>query len=98
MTLDDDNVDRALGVLCAEVRALGQRIDELRGDLRSRSGEMAELDRRLRAVELRLASDAAARSSADHVHHRWRMAITAVFSAASGVLGAVTARWLDGHP
>jgi chromosome segregation ATPase len=98
MASDGDTVDRALGVLCAEVRALGQRIDELRSDLRSRSGELAELDRRVRAVELRLASEAAARSSADNAHHRWRMAITALLSGASGVLGAVTARWLDGHP
>jgi hypothetical protein len=98
MTADAENMDRALGVLCAEVRALGQRIDELRGDLRSRSGELAELDRRVRAVELRLASDTAARNSADYVHHRWRMALTALLGGASGVLGAVTARWLDGHP
>jgi hypothetical protein len=98
MAIDGDTVDRALGVLCAEVRALGQRIDELRSDLRSRSGELAELDRRVRAVELRLAGDAAARNSADHVHYRWRMAVTALFGGASGVLGAVTARWLDGHP
>ncbi len=98
MASDGDTVDRALGVLCAEVRALGQRIDELRSDLRSRSGELAELDRRVRAVELRLASDAAARNSADNAHHRWRMALTALLSGASGVLGAVTARWLDGHP
>ena len=98
MTVDVDNVDRALGVLCAEVRALGQRIDELRTDLRSRSGELSELDRRVRAVELRLASDTAARNSADHVHHRWRMALTAMLSGASGVLGAVATRWLDGHP
>jgi chromosome segregation ATPase len=97
MTVEGDNVDRALGILCAEVRALGQRIDELRSDLRSRSGELAELDRRVRAVELHLASDAAARHSADHAHNRWRMALTALLSGASGVLGAVTTRWLDGH-
>jgi hypothetical protein len=98
MASDGDTVDRALGVLCAEVRALGQRIDELRSDLRSRSGELAELDRRVRAVELRLASDVAARNSADNAHRRWRMAVTALLSGISGVLGAVTARWLDGHP
>jgi len=97
MASDGDTVDRALGVLCAEVRALGQRIDELRGDLRSRSGEQAEIDRRLRAVELRLASDDAARHSADRVHHRWRMAATAILSGISGILGAVAARWLDTH-
>ncbi|HVC52402.1 MAG TPA: hypothetical protein VND87_10310 [Stellaceae bacterium] len=97
MAIDSDSVDRALGVLCAEVRALGQRIDELRSDLRSRSGELAELDRRVRAVELRLAGDEAARFSADRTHHRWRMALTALLSGISGVLGALTARGL-GHP
>lgn len=97
MVVDVDNVDHTLGVLCAEVRALGQRIDELRGDLRSRSGELAELDRRVRAVELRLAGDEAARSSADRSAHRWRMALTALLSGISGVLGALTARGL-GHP
>jgi chromosome segregation ATPase len=98
VAIDGDTVDRALGILCAEVRALGQRIDELRADLRSRSGEMAELDRRVRAVELRLAGDEAARASADRTHHRWRMAMTALLSGISGVLGALTARGLGGYP
>lgn len=98
MALDNDNVDRALGVLCAEVRALGQRIDEMRADLRLRSGDLAELDRRVRAVELRLASDEAARASAERTHHRWRMAMTALLSGISGVLGALTARGLGGFP
>jgi len=98
MPVDVDSVDRALGVLCAEVRGLGQRIDELRVDLRSRSGEQAELDRRLRAVELRLAGDDATRNSADGARHRWRMGMTALLSGISGVLGALVARWIDGHP
>lgn len=98
MALDNDNVDRALGVLCAEVRALGQRIDEMRADLRLRSGDLAELDRRVRAVELRLAGDEAARASAERTHHRWRMAMTALLSGISGVLGALTARVLGGFP
>ncbi|GEM_PF-3586218 len=98
MALDNDNVDRALGVLCAEVRALGQRIDEMRADLRLRSGDLAELDRRVRAVELRLAGDEAARASAERTHHRWRMAMTALLSGISGVLGALTARGLGGFP
>ncbi len=98
MALDNDNVDRELGVLCAEVRALGQRIDEMRADLRLRSGDLAELDRRVRAVELRLAGDEAARASAERTHHRWRMAMTALLSGISGVLGALTARGLGGFP
>lgn len=98
MVADGDSVDRALGVLCAEVRALGQRIDELRADLRLRSGDLAELDRRLRAVELRLAGDEAARVSADRTHHRWHVVVTALLSGISGVLGALTARGLGGHP
>jgi hypothetical protein len=98
VALDNDNVDRALGVLCAEVRALGQRIDEMRADLRLRSGDLAELDRRVRAVELRLAGDEAARASAERTHHRWRMAMTALLSGISGVLGALTARGLGGFP
>ncbi len=96
MPADSDSVDRALGALCAEVRSLGLRIDELRADLRSRSGEQAELDRRLRAVELRLAGDAAARSSADRAHQRWRMVTTAILGGMSGVLGALVARWVGG--
>ena len=98
MSIDVDNVDRALGVLCAEVRGLGQRIDELRSELRSRSGEQAELERRLRLVELRLASDDATRISADRAHHRWRMVMTALLSGISGILGAITTRWIGGHP
>jgi len=95
---EGDSVDRALGVLCAEVRGLAQRIDELRTDLRLRSAEHSELDSRLRAVEVRLARDDAARSSADRAHHRWHMALTALLSGISGILGALTARGIGGHP
>ncbi len=88
------SVDRALGMLCAEVRALGQRIDELRTDLRARSGDLAELDRRLRLVESYIASEAAARVTADRARARRHVLWTALLSGLSGVLGVLAARLL----
>jgi hypothetical protein len=90
----EGNIDRMLGVLCTEVRALAQRIDELRDDFRMRAADTDELDQRLRAVELRQARADAASATAE-THRGWRrMAGASVLGSIAGVAASLATRWI----